>query len=440
MKSKSQPKIFVLDSCLFIDDPDCMFKFGANEIVVPFTVICELDKHKGASGSKGEGARSALRNIYNISQSGKLSVGVKLENGAVFRVDVTEPSSIRTPIDLDVSDPDNAILAVAYGNRMRGRSETIVVTNDINLRIKAEALDMPTEKYENRAVKKADKLFSPYLVLEAEAEEIDTYMKAGYMDYNFEEKVYPNQHVLLRAIGSKQSALGRYNPHSGCIEKLKNPNPEPFNIAPKNLEQRFAMDALLDDSLKLVTLVGIAGTGKTFLTLACALQKVIHEGVYKKIVIARPIVTLGKAHELGFLPGSVQEKLAEWSKPITDNLGIMLDEEDKEAVDGMLAKGMIEFTPLAYIRGRSLSNSFIIIDEAQQLFPREVKALVTRVADNSKIVFTGDVHQIDHPYADEMNNGLSFLVEKFRSQSIAAHSTLTKCERSVLAGIAAEIL
>lgn len=431
-------KLFVIDTCIFIDDPDCIFKLEDNEIVVPFKVIEELDKHKDSSGSKGEGARSAIRNIYNLTQTGEVSEGVKLENGGIFRVDRTDPRTIEIPLPLDFSDPDNAILAVTYLSKKKN-PHTVLITNDINLRIKAECLKIETQKYENRTVKKVENLFSPYHRIDLDASQLDEYVKKGHMSVS--DKLYPNQFVLFRAHGSKQSAMGRFNQITNKIEKLRYSDREPCGIRGRNLEQRFAIDLLMDDECKLVNLVGKAGTGKTILALAAALQKVMHENIYSRIVIARPIVTLAKSHDIGFLPGSVNEKLLPWTQPMIDNLEIILDLKDgKKEIEEMIQRRQIEFCALAYIRGRNIENSFIIIDEAQQLLPRECKAIITRVGENSKLVMTGDPYQVDHQYLDEVTNGLSYVIEKFRHEQISGHAVLEKCERSALASIAADIL
>lgn len=434
-------KRFVIDTCIFIDDPECIYRFEDNDIVVPFKVIEELDKHKDASGSKGEGARHALRNIYNLTQQGKVSKGVRLSTGGMFRVDMTDVTSLTLPIELDLTDPDNVILAVAWANKKKSKAETILITNDINLKIKSESLNLQTEKYENRTVKKAEHLFSPYHLLEISVSDLDEYLDKKWMYPPDGVTLFPNEYVLIRSHGTKQSGLGRYSAQTKRIEVLKNADRETFGVKGRNLEQRFALDLLLDDNVKLVSLLGKAGTGKTILALAAGLQKVLEERVYRKIVIARPIVSLSKAHEIGFIPGTMQEKLTPWMQPIIDNLEVILDtEEGNQDINLMLERKTIEFSALGYIRGRSIENAFIIIDEAQQLLPRESKATITRVGGNSKIVLTGDPFQVDHQYLDELTNGLSYVVERFKNQAIAGHTILTKCERSSLANIAADIL
>lgn len=448
-------KRFIVDTCIFIDDPDCMFKFEDNEVIIPFKVIEELDKHKEAGGSRGEGARASLRNIHNLSETAKnaaktdkkveykLSKGIKMDHGGILRVDTTNPEDVKMPVSLDPTVPDNAILIVAYATKKKfPKSETVVITNDINLKIKSESIDIKTEKYENRTVKKAEHLFSPCHVLALPSKDIDSFMKTGSFEPPKGTSLYPNQYVWFQAYGtSKQSVLGRYHAGRNRIEKLRYADSNPCGVECRNLEQRFAIDLLMDDDIRLVSLLGKAGTGKTFLALAAAMQK-LQERKYSRIMVARPIVTLGKAHDIGFLPGSMQEKLTPWMQPIIDNLEILLDtSEDKEqSIEMLLSEKKLEFGALAYIRGRNIENAYIIIDESQQLLPREAKAAITRVGEHSKIVLTGDPFQVDHQYLDESTNGLSYVIEKFKNQAIAGHAILTKCERSNLASIAADIL
>lgn len=430
-------KRFVVDTCIFIDDPDCISKFADNEVIVPFKVVEELDKHKENNGSRGEGARAALRNIYNYSQQGKLSVGVRLESGGLFRVDTLDPTTVKFPTILDFKDADNSILAVAYANRAPN-VETVLITNDINLKVKAESVDIKTEKYENRTVKKAEHLFEPFCQIDVSTEMLDTFMYEKRIAPPEGSNLYPNQNILMKG-SSKQSALGRFNKRTGKIEALQFHERQAMGIRGKNLEQRFAMDLLMDDDIRLVSLIGKAGTGKTIMAIAAAIQKTMHDQQYNKIVVARPIVTLAKGHEVGFLPGSLKEKLTPWMQPILDNLEIIMDIKTSD-VEKMLESGQLEFCALSYIRGRNIENAFIIVDEAQQLFPRESKAIITRVGEHSKIVLTGDPYQVDHQYLDEYTNGFSYVVEKFKNQEIAGHAVLTKCERSALASIAADIL
>lgn len=431
-------KTFIVDTCVLIDDPECMYKFQDNEVVIPFTVLEELDRHKDKPSSTGEGSRAAIREIYKLSMLGKLVEGVIIEeSGTRFRIDITDPATVALPTPLDVTSGDNAILAIAIHNKSQ-KNETVLITNDINLKVKSETFDIATEKYENRTIKAAEKLFEPFHLLEVEPEDVDLFSSTGWLTPPDNHKLHPNQNILLRVAGSSQSNIGRYHKDSGQIRLLDNGKRQVSGITGKNLGQRFAIDMLMDDSLNLVSLIGKAGTGKTLLALAVGLHKVLREKKYHKIVIARPIVTLDKSHEIGFLPGSMQEKLAPWAKPIMDNLDVILDEE--QSAEKLVEEGIIEIEALGYIRGRSITNAFIIIDEAQQLLPREAKAILTRVGEESKIVLTGDPFQIDNRYLDEYTNGLSYTIEKFKSETIAGHTILTKCERSSLSSIAAEIM
>jgi len=433
-------KRFIVDTCVLIDDPDCIFKFGANEVVVPFTVIEELDRHKDKLSSTGEGARTALRNIYALSQDGKLSKGIKMESGGLFRIDPTDPDEVKLPIKIDTTIPDNKIVAVAYSNkRTKDKNGTIIITNDINLKIKAELFDLSTEPYENRSVQSTESLFDPFYRLETTTDAVDYFSENGSVVIDDDLGLHANQNVLMQVAGTKQTNLGRYDAISNEVKLIVDGKREISGIRGKNLGQRFALDQLMDDNIDLVSLLGRAGTGKTLLALAVGLYKVLSQQKYNRIVVARPIVTLDKGHEIGYLPGTMQDKLAPWTKPIIDNLEIILGDNEENPYL-LMENRTIEIEALGYIRGRSISNAFIIIDEAQQLLPREAKAIITRVGENSKIVLTGDPFQVDNKYLDETTNGLSYTVSKFRNKAIAGHTILTKCERSSLASAAAEIM
>lgn len=432
-------KTFVLDTNVLIHDPSCLGRFKDNEIVIPLVVLEELDRIKTRMDEVGRAARTVARNLDLLRQEkgGSLVRGIELSGGGFLRIETQYHDLEGLPDALDYSRPDNKILAVGYGLKQRNpKSTVILVSKDINLRVKADAFDLPTEDYENDKVD-VDELFKGYEIIYVTREVIEQFYASGRLKLP-ERQFHPNQCVLLKVKSTSQSALCKYYEPYDELIPLFHIAAKPWGISARNLEQRFALELLLSDEIKIVSLVGGAGTGKTLLALACGLQKVVEEKVYKKLLVARPIVPMGK--DIGYLPGSKEDKLSNWMQPITDNLDFLFAQTGKDQYSYLQQQGLLEVEALTYIRGRSMPKCYFIIDEAQNLSIHEVKTIITRAGEGSKLIFTGDPYQIDNSYLDESSNGLSVASEKFRGANIAGHIMLKKGERSKLATLGSELL
>jgi len=456
-------KTYCLDTNVLIHDPDSIFKFEDNELIIPIIVLEELDKFKKDMDEKGRNARFINRKLDEMRKLGKLSDGIPLPNGGTIRVD-TQWYAID---GIHEAKNDNQILECARANN------AILVTKDINLRVKADALGAPAEDYENGKVDVGDELYSGHIEVYVGKEYIDAVAKAPsefYGEYTYGmHPPYENQFVtLVNECDAKQTLLTRVQ--KGKLAKVVRNKPVE-GISPRNREQQLAFDILMDPEISLVTLVGKAGCGKTLLALAAGLGQ-IDGKKYKRMLVSRPVVSMGK--EIGFLPGDIEEKMAPWMMPIKDNIEQIVryspkDEDDDieekkpgrrstkpgrtmnssaqvpggpklSAMDELKLQGILEVSALTYIRGRSIPKQFMIIDEAQNLTPHEVKTIITRAGEGTKIILTGDPYQIDTPYLDVYSNGLSYVVDRFKGQSIYGHVHLTKGERSLLAELAAELL
>jgi PhoH-like ATPase len=438
-------KIYVLDTNVLIHDPKSIFNFEENEVVIPIYVIEEIDKLKKDQSQLGASARIVARKIDKLREGGKLSEGVALENGGKLRVEIagavdTLPESLREDV------MDNRILAVAkHLKESQKESEVILVTKDINMRIKSDSMGIEVEDYETDSVNIGE-LYSGVEELIIPDNIIDRYYDKGYIevtDIGYNGKIYPNQFFdLVSTDNVKKQALGIYREDSRRIEKLIHSEEKIWGVKGRNREQKYALEILMDKNIKVVTLVGKAGTGKTLLALAAGLEQVVEKGIYKKMFVARPIMPMGR--DIGFLPGSEKEKLRPWVQPIYDNFDFLAgnkgNDESEKIVAQLENKGLLKIEALTYIRGRSIPAGFMIIDEAQNLTPHEIKTIVTRAGEETKIVFTGDPYQIDNPYLDANSNGLTYLAEKFKNETISGHVTLIKGERSRLAEIAAKLL
>ncbi|WP_367618921.1 PhoH family protein [Pelotalea chapellei] len=437
-------KNFILDTNVLLHDPQALFKFHENNIIIPITVIEEIDRFKKDMNETGRNARQISRILDTMREKGSLASGVKLPGQGILCVEMfTEKSLKLLPVDLRVDSGDNRILAVAMDVRERTPDIPMVfVTKDTNLRIKADVIGLTAEDYESDKIDIQD-LYSGTRTIQLSAEEIDRFYGQGWL--NAPEGISPNEFLTIEDAGNpSHTAICRYDALSGHIVPVRKvPKEGIWSLYPRNREQSFALDVLMDDSIKLVTLVGKAGTGKTLLAIAAGLHKVAEESVYNRLLVSRPVFPMGK--DLGFLPGDIEEKLTPWMQPIFDNVELLISghESEKRHSKGykeLMAMGLLDIEPLTYIRGRSIPNQYLIVDEAQNLSPHEIKTIVTRVGDGTKIILTGDPYQIDNPYVDSSSNGLSYLVEKFRGEKIAAHVTLTKGERSELAELAANLL
>ena len=439
-------KNFVLDTNVLLHDPRSIFGFGDNDVIIPIYVIEEIDNFKRDLSTLGRNARQVSRYLDEFRVQGKLRDGVPIGEGkGHIRVLVAE-RKLPPTVAVDGHSVDDKILAVALELLDRDRGmPTVFVTKDTNLRIRADALGLHAEDYDVEGVE-LDELWSGVAELEVAPEAVNDFYAGGALSWQPEgDPPPPNEFVVLRDRANPQhSAVGKYSaPRQAFVQLIKTPKEGVWGIRPRNKEQSFALDLLLNDDIRLVTIVGKAGTGKTLLAIAAGLQKTMEEGVYQKLLVSRPIFPLGR--DIGYLPGSVEEKLNPWMQPIFDNVEYLmnLSRSDKKAGRGyheLLDLGILEIEPLTYIRGRSIPNQFIIVDEAQNLTPHEVKTIITRVGDGTKIVLTGDPYQIDNPYVDQTNNGLIHVVNRFKSERLAGHITMSKGERSPLAELAANLL
>jgi PhoH-like ATPase len=433
-------KNYVLDTNVLLHDPQCIFKFEDNDLFIPIYVIEEIDTFKRDSDERGRNARAVVRNLDGLRETGgSLAGGVPVGDGGTLRVYVPERRGV-LPTALKPTAGDNAILQAALDLRDGFENiRTVFVTMDVSLRIRADALGLDTQAYENLTVD-PDALHSQVVEVSVSSEELTRFFKEGRIEVKAHD-IAANGSVMLCEAGlHDRTGLGRYDRATKTVRQLLTPREGVAGIRPRNREQAFALDLLLDDSIKLVTLIGTAGTGKTLLALAAGLSRVVEEGAFTRLLISRPIMPLGR--DLGYLPGDVEEKLGPWMQPLYDNLEYLLvaGGSKRRGIRGfeeLLDSGQIQVEPLTYIRGRSLPSQFVIVDEAQNLTPHEVKTVVTRCGEGTKIVLTGDPFQIDNPYVDATSNGLSLIADRLRDEGIAGHVLLTKGERSELSNIAA---
>lgn len=424
MKEKSLKK-FVLDTNVIFTDPQCIYKFEDNEVHIPLIVVEELDRHKKGHSEKARAARQFSREVDTLREQGELRNGVDLRTGGKLFITTVEKGEVPLGMDLDIND--DLILYTAK------QIDATVVTQDLNVRLKADAVGIPAEDFKAGKVVVSDHLNSGHSTIKLRADELDYFRDNGFLPY--EDGVNPNEYYIIKEEGNaRNSALGRYSPVKGGIVKLINPG-STWGITPKNAEQRFAIDALLNDEISLVSLVGKAGTGKTLMAVACGLEKTLSEKKYDKMLISRPVIPMGK--DIGYLPGDISEKLNPWMAPIFDNLDFLFgNSRIGNQWEALVEQGIIKIEALTYIRGRSIPNQYMIVDEAQNLSPHEIKTIVTRIGEGTKLVLTGDTEQIDSPYLDSINNGLTYVIDRMQVEEIVSHIELTKGERSKLAEIA----
>jgi PhoH-like ATPase len=440
-------KIYVLDTNVLLQDPFSIFSFEDNEVVIPAVVLEEVDSKKRYMDEIGRNARQVSRLIDNLRESGKLHEKIPLETGGILRIELNHRSFQQLQEIFVEKTNDNRILAVAKNLSLEEQTKengrpVILVSKDALVRVKADAIGLLAEDFLSDRVVDFDHIYTGF---------VEKYIEVGMIGKFYEKNellisdisnfpYYPHQFVVLKdSLGSSTSALGIVDSLGKKIKKLVFDHDHIWGIRPRNVQQTMAIELLLRKDIPLVTLIGKAGTGKTLLALASGLMQTEDLGQYKKLLVARPIVPVGK--DLGFLPGEKQEKLRPWMQPIFDNLEYLFNVKKPGELDAILAgMGSIEVEALTYIRGRSIPDQYIIIDEAQNLTKHEVKTILTRVGEGSKIVLMGDPEQIDHPYLDAYNNGLTYVVEKFKDQKVSGHVKLVKGERSSLAQLAADLL
>jgi PhoH-like ATPase len=436
-------KNYVLDTNVLLHDPYAVFKFEDNDLILPIYVIEEIDQFKREHTERGRNARAVSRVLdAQRERGGSLANGVKIGDGGTLRVHVPAHRPVLA-IALNPNSGDHAILQTAIELRDATPDRpTIFVTMDVNLRIRGDALGLHTESYENQSVD-IDHLDSGVIELSVGHAELDTFFDTGALARPNSNGLYANVSILLRDDSPRpRTGLGRYHGEKGEIRSLKVPREGLAGIRPRNKEQSFALDLLLDDTIRLVTMIGKAGTGKTLLALAAGLRRTVEDGMYSRLLVSRPVMPLGR--DIGFLPGSVEEKLNPWMQPIFDNLEFLMVSGGKRrgarGFDELMQSGQLQVEPLTYIRGRSLPQQYVIVDEAQNLTPHEVKTVITRCGEGTKIVLTGDPFQIDNPYVDSATNGLSVAVDRLRGEPIVGHMLLSKGERSELSNLAANRL
>ena len=441
-------KWFVIDTSVYLSDSECLTRFDNNDIIVPLKVLEEIDKHKKRQDSVGFHARQIIKVFDCLRKKGDFKKGIRIDKGKglVKFVGLDEIDYNALPKDLDPTNADHIILATAMTVKSQNpRRKVILVSRDINLRVIAQGIGLEAEEYENiKVVTAKDKIYTGFEEIVMDDEIIDRFYedKPVFLDKEDYPNLYPNQFIMLVSSSNpKKTCLGRFWSYGTKLQKITNyTNGLRWGVSPRNKEQSFAYDLLFNDDVNFVSLIGRAGSGKTLLAIAAGLEQTVGNGKakYKKIVISRPVQPLGK--DIGFLPGTMEEKMLPWLKPIADNIDNITSEEEGNLMEYYLDQGKLEIEALTYIRGRSISNAFMIIDEAQNLTAHEVKTILTRVGDNTKIILTGDIEQIDNIYTNETSNGLTYAVEKFKHEKISGHVTFKKGERSKLATIASQIL
>ena len=433
-------KTYILDTNVFLTNAKCIFEFKNNDIVVPLKVLDEIDKHKKRQDGVGLQTRSTIRILDDLRSKGNLHKGVRLGRGkGILSVRGYDLEDI--PVACDVASADNEIIATAITEKKKNeKRKVIVVTRDINMRVKCDSLGIPTEDYvPNRIVSSTNELYTGFVKHLVDDQTVDQFYSGEEVFLEKEDvKLYPNQFVMLVSnANEKKTALARFNDYNVKLKKVDEYAGSVWNLKPRNKEQMFGLDLLLDSSIPIITLIGKAGCGKTLLALAAGLHQVLETNEYKKLVVTRPVQPLGK--DIGYLPGTMEEKMKPWLMPIQDNLDFLLNGKSKNIAHFYDDK-TIQVEALTYIRGRSISNAFIIVDEAQNLTTHELKTIITRVGENTKIILTGDIEQIDSVYLDSTSNGLSYAVEKFKFHELSGHVALTKGERSKVATLASKIL
>lgn len=466
-------KHFVIDTNILLHNPNALFVFKEHNVIIPFTVIEELDKLKRMNDDVGRNARECIRHLDRLRSQGRLIDGVRWGEASptvgqggsgsatgVIRIDIAEHER---PSMLQENSPDNRIIAVAWHLHQK-YPRVIFVSKDLNARIKSDALGIRTEDFENQKVD-ADRLYSGHLPVVLDGALIDELYSERMLaldrvtealkSEDVEGRVYTrelvsNQFVILRDKDDEgHTGLARRLADTEHLIPVNQPRKPIYGIIPRNVHQTMALDLLMDDEIRLITLLGSAGTGKTLLAVAAGMAKVFTEERYEKLLVARPIMPLGR--DIGYLPGDKDEKLTAWMQPIFDNLTYLMstrsapmqstDTQSSEMkIRKLMADGKLVLEPLTYIRGRSIPHQFMIVDEAQNLTPHEIKTIVSRVGEGTKVVLTGDIQQIDNPYLDQSSNGLSYLIEKMKGLSMVGHVSLARSERSELASLAAERL
>ncbi len=441
-------KNYVLDTSVYLTEATSIFKFGRNDVFVPLKVLEEIDGHKKRQDSVGSNARHFIRILDDLREKGSLEEGVRIDKGLGI-LKVMSYNCLKDaifPSDLDIRHPDHTIIATAKSIQMsQAERKTILVSRDINMRVICDSIGIPSEDYTSeKAVRSSDELYNGFVIQPVDEQIIDRYYEGETVlitKDEADEVWHPNQYIMMVSNSNeKKSALAKFENHHTPLKKVVHKKIPDWNIEARNKEQAFAIDMLMDPSIKIVSLVGRAGSGKTLMAIAAGLQQTIglrsDENHYDRLIVSRPVQPLGK--DIGFLPGTMEEKMLPWLMPIQDNLKFLMG--DRTSLEMYMDKGKIEVEALTYIRGRSIANAYIVIDEAQNLTKHEVKTIITRIGEGSKIILTGDIEQIDNVYVNETSNGLAHAIEKFKEYPIAGHVSFKKGERSELATLASKVL
>jgi len=439
----NRKKVYVLDTSVYLTNAECIYAFKNNDIQVPLKVFEEIDKHKKRQDAVGAQARKIIRIWDQLRSRGSIDRGVRIRKGLGIIKSVSAGAISRDdlPCDLDIGVPDHLIIATALKIQKESERKVILVSRDINMRVIADAVGLTSEDFQNnQVVDNSESIFEGYTTVLVDDQVIDRFYEKQSI-YLEDQNLFPNQYVMLVSnANEKKTALGRFTSNAMPLRQIyTGKHNKVWGISPRNKEQSFLLDALMDPTIQVVTAIGKAGSGKTLCAIAAALEQTIEEETpyYSRVIVSRPVQPLGK--DIGFLPCTMEEKMTPWLMPIQDNLQFLMG-NDKTTLDIYMQKGIIEMEALTYIRGRSISNAFIIIDEAQNLTTHELKTIITRVGEGTKIVLTGDVEQIDNVYIDATSNGLTHAVEKFKKFELASHVTLNKGERSKVATFAAKNL
>tara|TARA_B000000557_G_scaffold131353_1_gene106447 strand:- start:3456 stop:4808 length:1353 start_codon:yes stop_codon:yes gene_type:complete len=447
-------KNYILDTSVYLTNARAIYDFGRNDIIIPLKVLEEVDKHKKRQDGVGSQARQFIRILDALREKGSLSKGVRIDTGKglvkVYDRGATDASLL--PPDLDPSVPDHIIIATALTVAEQDSSrKSIMVSRDINMRVICDSIGLTAEDYNAaKAVDDLEKLYSGFDTYLVDDQTIDRFYSGEdvFVEEDAqapENKFQPNQYLLLVSnANDKKTALARFMNHNTALRKVVHDKLPSWGIQSRNKEQAFAIDLLMDPTVEVVSLIGKAGSGKTLCAIAAGMEQTLgtslkagKNSLYSRMIVSRPIMPMGR--DIGFLPGTMEEKMHPWLMPIQDNLQFLMG-NDKTMLEQYTEKGLIEIEALTYIRGRSISNAYIIIDEAQNLTAHEIKTIITRAGEGTKIVLTGDIEQIDNAYTDETSNGLAYAIEKFKYYEVSGHITLQKGERSRVATLAAKIL